>query len=190
MDRSSSLDAEETAQLKEASIAFMDAINIGPDTAHIGIVVFDTNARLEQELTDDTVAIEAAINTNFGGGLTNIGDALIVATDELESARDRNDAEVPDIVIFLSDGLPNRPLDPVTGNQNQEYARQYGLDAADAARSKGIEVYSVAIGTNAAWWYLEQIADDDNHFYTASGFDVLDEVLEDIAGSFFQLQRF
>jgi hypothetical protein len=100
-------------------------------------------ASFEQDYTKDSSAMAKAIGcfNNSSGQGTDIADPVRVATYELEK-HGRKDAVKA--ILLLSDGKPNSSATPAV-----ESSRNYCADAhaaAEAAKAKGIEVYTVGFG--------------------------------------------
>ena len=68
----------------------------------VGIITFNTQVKLEQEITNDGEALEAAIDGIQTQGDTAIYDALAVAVDTLNPLSGRK------AVILLTDGMDNK----------------------------------------------------------------------------------
>lgn len=73
-------------------------------------------------------------------GYTNIGAALSAAVDQLESG---SNADLPSVVIFLSDGNTEMPSDNELKTSLDQKA-----DAIERARTAGIPIYSVCLNSN------------------------------------------
>ena len=179
LDRSASIDAGELTTLKNAALAFVDALNPSPSGAHIGLVSFGTTATLDQTLTDSEATIDAAINavSVSSGSFTNLQDGILDATTALSAGRPT------DVMVIITDGAPtasngnpNGPVvDPLPLNTHSTAA----LNAANAADGAGIEIFVAGVGTNATTeTYLEgNIATDPAHFFGVVDFDDLEAVL-------------
>ncbi|MFC7046614.1 VWA domain-containing protein [Halobacteriaceae archaeon GCM10025711] len=122
----------------------------------------------------------------FGYG-TDIYDAIRVAREELTgtalttdadgsgtygpldpSGNDRNDAAK--VLVLLSNG----------GYGNDENPRD-PVPAADAARAAGIEIYSIAYGSDSNDALLGAVADDADHFFDVEDYDNIVPTFEEIA---------
>ncbi len=179
LDRSGSISSSEMTTLKNASKAFVDALNPSLNTAHVGMVSFSTNALLNKHLTDNGPDVKSGIDSLFADGFTNLKDAIDTADLELDNpgdGHDRADATSPDYMVIVTDGEPNRPLPSNT-------AGSVAAAAATAARADGITVYVVGVGvTPANETYLKtQIADDAAHYFSAADFGSLQTILQGIA---------
>ena len=117
---------------KAAAIEFSRA---APEELRIGVAAFSELSFLASPLTRNRVQIEAAIQSLRPLAGTAVGDGLWVALDEI--ARQVNDGkQAPASVLLLSDGHSNRGRDPE--------------EAADRARTMGVKVFTVGLGTQGA----------------------------------------
>lgn len=173
LDRSGSIDATELGVLKTAAIAFVNALAPSTDGIHMGEVSFSTSAVLDVQLTNDGSAVIAAINLLSSGGQTNLEHAIQTADGELESLRDRTDADSPDYMVIITDGAPTASNGPGSHADDAEAA-------ADAAKLDGITIYVVGVGTDTgtADYLKYKIASTSNHYYDASNWDQLEDILE------------
>jgi len=113
---------------------------------------YTETARLDNTLTSDYTQIIQAVNAQQAGGYgtyTNIGAGIQNALDELMSSRGRPTAKK--VIFILTDGNANRPTDETTGSQ-------YALQMAAQAFSKGLQIYTVTLGTVANQNIMIQIA--------------------------------
>ena len=159
--------------LKEAMYIFIN--RTCPDEGFaVGIVVFYDHAEnktldgiglgalwlvngdnVKKSLNDTISGLVASGFTNMGDGISN-GTAMILhGIYNIDSgALTPNRPDCGDIIILVSDGLPNRPLyvaDP------EEYARE----KADEARALGIRIVGIYVGDPATEGdeFLESISD-------------------------------
>lgn len=100
-------------------------------------------ASFEQDYTKDTSAMARAIAcfNNSGGQGTDIADPVRMATYELEQY---GRADAVKAILLLSDGKPNNSATPSVKSSRNYCADAY--DAAQAAKAKGFEVYTVGFG--------------------------------------------
>ncbi len=99
----------------------------------IGLILFGTHAYLHVPLTFDTASVEKMLdNAEVGeaGGSTAIGDAIGLAVRSL-----RHKPANSRVLILLTDGADNSSTIPP-------------LEAARLAKSYGIRVYTIGIGTD------------------------------------------
>lgn len=153
---------------KNAANAYVDAADI---TDKVGLVSFATtvSSPIDQELSSDhelvrakvsAIAIEKGSTQN-----TNLGDALKSAIEELRSVRHTKDAK--QVVVALTDGVANYPLDPKDPT-NKNYAEEYAVGQADIARTEKIKVYTIGLGKDLNEAFLkDRIATDSAHYFNA-----------------------
>lgn len=172
LDVSGSMSGQPLDDLKEATTTFINMTC--PDCQwSIGLVAFNdtainltylgspSNGVLYPVCTEENkTTLRNIIYTLNAGGWTNIGDAIYNATAMILNS-DRPDAN--NILIIVTDGSPNRPLnvpDP------EEYARE----AADYAKSLGIVIVGIYVGdaTEDGDEFLLSISSSPQHFINAS----------------------
>jgi len=146
LDRSGSIDSTELGQLKNAANAFITAMN--PDGGvHMGQTSFATNGSLDLGLTGNQTALHNAVNGLSSGGNTNLYEGILFADQELAGPNDRPDTATPDYMIIITDGRPNQP-----GTESN--ARAVAIAAAAAAKTAGVTIYVVGIGSDVDTAYL------------------------------------
>ena len=117
---------------KAAAIEFGRA---APEELRIGVAAFSELSFLASPMTRNRSQIEAAIQSLRPLAGTAVGDGLWVALDEI--ARQVNDGkQAPASVLLLSDGHSNRGREP--------------QEAAERARTMGVKVFTVGLGTQGA----------------------------------------
>lgn len=125
MDISGSMWGEPLEKAKEAAVKFVDML---PDNARAGLVIFDDWGRLHSPLSFDRDALKSKIQGLWDGGGTAIGDGMKAARthfQEVSTGRKR-------IEIVLSDGD--------TWDQGVVY------DEIEVAKSESIEVHTIGLG--------------------------------------------
>lgn len=175
LDRSNSIDATELAQLKTAAHSFVTAIN--PTTAgnHMGQTTFSTFGRLDLHLTGNKTLVDNAIDSLVSGAFTNLMEGIVYASGELANTHTAHERpEVPDFMIIITDGNPNRPV-------NSTVARAQAKAAADTAKAAGVTLYVVGVGGDVDAAYLKTIASGDDHYYPVANFASLADTLAQIA---------
>lgn len=141
MDVSGSMEATDVeptrlVAAKRAADTFLDKV---PDRLKVGLVTFSDGADVIVAPTDDHDVVRSALGSLQAGGATAIGDA-IAASAQLGSGETAFAAEgvgeaAPLVVLLLSDGEPSPDtLDPI--------------QAAEEAQSRGVRIYTVALGTD------------------------------------------
>lgn len=111
----------------------------------LGAVSFADNINASEELTkvDSAEAkqkIADTLKNTPAKGDTNIGEALQKAVTMLDEAGDK---DLPSIILFLSDGNTD-----LKDKKDMENSLNMKADAIQAAREKGIAIYSVCLNAN------------------------------------------
>lgn len=161
---------------------FTDYLN---STDQTGLVIFKgdgyygtiPNVTLIQGLTYDKNAVKNGFNglTAYGG--TPTGQAIAVATYELTNKSPyftAGDTTRLPAIVLLSDGLPTLP-------QPESKARKQAIDEANAAKSRGIVIYTIGFGVDADKELLQQIASTPDNFYYAATKEDLENIYREIA---------
>lgn len=147
---------------KEAGRTFVRNLDFSKDQA--GIVTYDDYAHLLLGLSSSESALINSINSITASGMTNIGDGIDLARDELLSAT--NLSEATSVIIIFTDGQANRP----SGID----AKQYAVNMATEAKNAGLRIISIAYGRAADQDLMRQIASSPSDFYFApSGSDMV-----------------
>ncbi len=138
-------------RIQAAEEAALNFIHHQKASTQIGIVAFAGFAELVQPPTNDTEALQAAIESLLTGRRTAIGSAILKSIDAIAEVdrsvpRSVSDshaqqepppvakgAYAPDIVVVLTDGVSNTGPSP--------------LDAAQQAADRGVRVYTIGFGT-------------------------------------------
>lgn len=117
---------------------FIDGLGKG---IKVGLIGFDSTARVLVTPTADRNALLAAIDELEIGGGTNTGDAMHLALDTINAQTGSSSAKaVPAAVVVMSDGTPTvgrmgqSPIETVT-------------EAAAEAKTAGIPIDTIAFGT-------------------------------------------
>lgn len=183
LDRSSSIDATELAALKTAANAFVGTLAPSVSGVHVGLASFASLATLNLHLSGDEATITSAINaivrSAFSGADTNLVGGINFANGELDDAHVAHERpEVPDKMVIITDGDPNVP-------GGQANAQALAAAAADAARTAGIEIFAVGVGTNATTtqYLTDEIADPapPTHYFSAASYNDLQTILTGLA---------
>ena len=147
IDTSISMEADDVSPsridaAREAAAVFLDAVPAG---VAVGVVTFDGTARhlISPTTRIDSVrrVIEGAIDHGSLGEGTAIGEAVFLGIEAIEGSsvgigeETLASDEASGTIVVLSDG------ETTMGRSNDE--------AADAARSVGIPVHTIAFGTDA-----------------------------------------
>ena len=189
LDRSGSISDSEEATMKTAAKAFVDALAPSASGVHVGMVSFGTTGSLDEHLTDDAVAVKAAIDgiTTPSTSFTNLQHGIKLARIEFENpgdTHDRTDADSPDIMVIITDGEPNRCDDAGTAC-SVALAKAAAKTQADLAKADLNEIFAVGVGisvSNATFMKDDIVSlPSATHYFDAASFTDLSAILADIA---------
>lgn len=172
--------------LKQASRTLLNSIRNNNANDRIGIVSFAMQARKLQDLTSRYSDAERVLNNLTIGGSdsmgTNMGDGMREASSMLSKSNASRKA-----VIALSDGANNYYRDARGTLRGMDYDRgpQYAYEQARIVFSKGIPIYTIALGhpsaTDVNHDILEQISNESGgKKYDAETVDKLAEAFSNI----------
>lgn len=141
IDNSTSIDSTEMTQIKNAMTAFTGALNGTP--TWFSVTRFATTASISQAFTSNISLVNSAINgIPVGGGFTNWQDGFVKA----QSTFDPRIAK-PNLVIFASDGNPNR-----TGTSGTSVTESVAVAnakvIADQLKTNGIRILAIGVGSD------------------------------------------
>lgn len=168
LDSSGSINSTELGQMKDAFEGFVGAFLPATPTL-FSVTDFDSSAAVVQTFTDSLSQLNIAINAPVSGGNTNWEDGLNKAFSTFDP---RSDSEHPDLIVFASDGNPNRP-------NNTDQALQLAIVKANEIKNAGTRIIALGIGDNLNVNNLKKISSADA-VYT-SGFDTLATDLTNLA---------
>lgn len=137
LDVSLSMSANDIApdRITAAKAAAIEFGRAAPEQLRIGVAAFSEVSFLASPLTRNREQVESAIQSLRPLAGTAIGDGLWVALDEIARSG-TGDKQAPASVLLLSDGHSNR------GRPVEE--------AADRAKTMGVRVFTVGLGTAGA----------------------------------------
>lgn len=167
MDTSRSMLATDVSpdRLTAAKAAASDFIDKLPEGFRVALVAFSTEARLVMPPTTDRAQLQAALQALRADGGTALGDAIalsVQAADLARGATGRPAAADPGAVPSSPPATPGAATDPGTGatagepplvatvllsDGKSSTGQVEPLDAASDAASKGVPVYTIALGT-------------------------------------------
>ncbi|MCC7352522.1 MAG: VWA domain-containing protein [Anaerolineae bacterium] len=161
---------------KDAAKAFVDMNN--PNLTHMGLASYADNATLNQQLTSNFPAVKSALDVLTANGCTNAPGGIATGKNELISPRGR--ANALRIIVFLTDGLPNKVpnegIDCCSSPTGTCAAAQSSTrNQADIAAQNNIVIYAIGLGDNADMGLMQDIADITNGeaFYAPTAGDLL-----------------
>jgi uncharacterized protein YegL len=168
VDVSSSMQGEKIAAARDSLGVFLGAVNLRPGFDHVALVDFATDARVQQDLTSNRDALNAAIAALATRNGTYIDRGLGAAMDVLAGPNARPTASK--VIVLMSDG-------------QQTGGAASALAAGEAARARGHLVYTIGFGADADGATLTAIAGDPTRYYFAPTPEQLDAVYRQIAAS-------
>lgn len=139
LDTSGSMQADDLrptrmSAARAAAHAFIEAL---PENIQVGLVSFNTSARVNTPPTNDRLTVARAIDGLRADGGTAIGDGLSLALDQLALRPTGSDGQrAPGLVVLLSDGQSTTGQPPAA--------------ATERARQEQIKVYTVGVGQRGA----------------------------------------
>lgn len=156
LDISGSMQGEPLEDAKEASNLFIN--NLSSTTDKVGVVVYSDYSKIKSSLTSNFAAAKASYANAVAGGSTNIG--LGLSTSASEFTAHARGGSVKKVLVMLSDGKANRPTDEVV-------AAAYAREQATIAKSQGIIIYTIGLGSAIDEALLKDIASADSFYYKA-----------------------
>jgi len=150
---------------REAALLFLERMKLPGD--QLAVVAFNADAAVLQELTGDREALEDALRGTENRELTRIHLGIRAAHRLLTGTGHIVD-NTPAMIV-LTDGRSNP--DPV----------QLAIDAANAAKSDGITIFTVGLGETIERDALERIATRSDYYRHAPDGEDLGPVYERIA---------
>jgi hypothetical protein len=204
LDRSGSMEGDNNEQMIAAAKNLVDALNLGPDAAQVGVTSFADQEGLDQGLTTDASAAKTAIDGIGADGGTNMEGGINGGEEELRgsesgtdysaqitpSGNDRPSADK--VMVVLSDGGANED-DDGSGDYTSD-GDSDPTDEAQRAKDNEVEIYTIGLGTTSSTSAtLEDMASDpsDTHFYEGGAgqlTQIFGQISQQIAGeqSFFR----
>ncbi len=182
LDRSGSMREEDKiGQAKSAASEFVGRLSSQDQAAVVSFATEASNPP-DQSLSDKKDRLKAAIAATDihtdGLQYTNIADGLRRAVDELATQRHREDSRP--IIVMLTDGIPTRPTDPMK-KDDTAYAEKAAFNAAQSAKSQGITLYTIGLGSDLNIKLLQDMATKPEQFYQAASGAELSTVYQKIS---------
>jgi hypothetical protein len=168
IDSSGSINATELAQMKSAFNAFVSAFL--PETpTEMAVVDFDDEAAVIQPFTSNEATLNGAINGVVAGGATNWDDALFDGRTLFPHRPTK-----PDLMVFASDGNPNRRgghvfpgHSPVAVSVTEQDAMDHATDESDQAKTDNIRILGLGIGSDLDVLNMKAVTGNISHPPTA-----------------------
>jgi Mg-chelatase subunit ChlD len=181
LDRSGSMKSEQAnppepfSTVKQTAEDFINTLQTGDNVA---VVSFGSAATVESLLSGDlskAVSSIDALSLGTTSEQTDIGDGLLSAETQLDSATDNNKK----IIILLTDGVPNEPT--VTGNSS--YPSVYAQSAAESLEASGTALYTIGLGKSVDTNFLQSLVPNDSYYFFAPTKSDLSAIYNTISSS-------
>jgi len=138
VSRSMKADDVQPTRLDAARAAAKAFLSEVPEKYRVGVVTFATRAAVGVPPTEDRDLVNASLDSLRPGEGTAIGDAVALGVDlgrrGEEQRREEGEEPTPRSILLISDGA-------------QDGGRIQPAAAIEEARSKGVPVYTVLVGT-------------------------------------------
>lgn len=141
------------------------------------------------EKNEENHYLELAIRATDAYGGTSYHDALNKAKEVLAARGD--DTNEKTVIIFISDGAPNKKYDYVKGEtekSDEDYVYDSNDDplaVADSLKDTGVEIYSVGIqisNNSNAVAAMRNISSGPNFYYDVEDLGELEDAMKEISG--------
>ncbi len=180
LDSSGSIkDTVEIPLMKNAAIEFVE--HFLPDTpSQIAVVDFDNKGFLVQDFTTSLNNLKTKINSIASGGWTNWQHALEVAGEQFP-----NRVANPDLIIFASDGMPNR-IGSAGSSATESEAIAAAVGRAIELNDSGVRIIALGIGipsdkVSNMKAISSDISGNEDDYIDVENFDDFTEKLADLA---------
>jgi Mg-chelatase subunit ChlD len=148
------------------------------DQDQIGVATFATDAFVVEPLATERTRVAERIRAlkvapKEERGSTNTGDGMRAGMVELLSPRHNPDARK--VIVLLTDGKANAPV------RKDATPEEYARTQAAEAYNRGIEVYTIGLGTSVNVDFLASLASSPKHSYRAVNRSTLDDIYRTIS---------
>lgn len=167
IDRSYSMRTDKLDAAKAAALDFVNGVDL--TFVQVAVVAISERPRVLQSLSSDRPTLLAAISAIAPETGTNLVDAFDLAARELTGALARPAADK--VIVFMTDGRHR---------SGPDISAIWPLHTA--ATAAGIEIYAIALGSDADRDLLRRIATDAGHFYDSPTPAELAAIYRQIAG--------
>lgn len=157
LDNSSSIDIDELPVMKSALHDFVNAFLPATPT-QFSVTSFNTTATVVQSFTDDAATVNSAIDSvplTPINGFTNWEDGLLKAQSTFDPRPN------PNLVIFASDGNPNRKGNPADAVSESDAVQAAIIVANDLKMTNAARILALGIGNELDPANLEAISSAD-----------------------------
>ncbi len=163
IDRSGSMNGDKIQTARDGATRLVENMTTQDQS---GLVSFASSATLDKSLSFDHAHTISEIGDLVAGGGTNIGSGIDLSVNDF--ANNGRTSARP-IMIVLSDGLSSGDT----------------IASADAAKAQGIEIFSIALGSDADHATMEAIASEptEDHFFAPANTEELLVAFEELTGA-------
>lgn len=177
MDNDGGKPPEPIASVLKAASAFASRLKPSDQS---GVVTFATEAAIVSPLqtskdTTTDIVSKLFVTPKEQHGSTNIGDALRAGIIELSSEHHNPNARK--VMVLLTDGQTNAP------KKKDITPEDYALSMAHEAAVRGIEVYTIGLGSEVNGAFLSTLATNNKYAYQAADTAALDQIYQAISQS-------
>jgi Mg-chelatase subunit ChlD len=177
LDRSGSMNEQSQSppepftSVKDAATQFVDLLG---SEARSGLISFATDAETNQRISGNHSETRSAINEMFirpedETGFTNMGDAIRIGRQQLQSSEGANREKT---LVILTDGKANKPDNP----GGEAFANQQIAQAKQA----GITVYTIGLSDQVNQSFLSSVASSPDNYLQAADRTSLTGIYEQI----------
>ena len=148
---------------------FVRSLTIGPNADLVGVTAFSTlprNPVWMNSHTEKNNLLAAIDNIPYPGGSSHTEHALKFARLQAFTTKYGDRADVPNVLILLTDGQSTVPTETVK--------------EAELVHKAGITVYAVGIGNTIDMSELQMIASSPDKVLSVANFDALQNILADL----------
>ena len=177
--------------MKNAFKSFVDSLAGTP--TQFSVTYFNDTAHVQQVFSGNSATVKSAIdNVPFAGGSTNWQDGLLKAKLTYDPR-----PSVPNLVIFSSDGDPNRYFTNISdennptgltgpGNGFDSASHNAAISLANTIKGSGTRVITLGIGGGSNMQSRMVAISSADAYYNAGNFDelstALNEIVTDLCG--------
>ncbi|KAK7479543.1 hypothetical protein BaRGS_00029180 [Batillaria attramentaria] len=138
--------------------------------SRIGLVTYSTLISQVIPVTSDTSLFLSQIGTvAYPGGGTETNAGIQEAADQLKASARRSGRNLPQVIVLITDGKSN--------------SKNRTLEAADAAKSAGIFIFAIGVGSGIDETELNAVRSNDGDTFNVDTFDLLASKLNDLISS-------
>ncbi|XP_048583231.1 uncharacterized protein LOC5507629 isoform X2 [Nematostella vectensis] len=177
LDSSGSIGRRNWVKVKRFAKDVIDYYDVSEKGTHIGIVMYSTDASVKMHFNKYSGAEMNNVNIKrdidelrLERGLTFIDKALKISAEKLFTEKNGMRLNRKKVALVLTDGIQTKDKGPFTPLQK----------ASQPMKDKGVEVYSLGIGSDIDVSELITFASGEKYVFNAKSFDELQLQVENI----------